>query len=472
MSTAKLLFNSKANEYIPLMLQGSGRVDVEKAVQTKQYFNPPSLAMKTEDGGRTVKAKATIFNVLKTPVKATLDYWSVGKNTTCRMPDNITIPGNNQASFDIEITCDEDAHDVLEGLIFAKFDNWEVHLPLIVGTGKTGVNSRISDLKVSKDIMDFADPNIPTVSFRINFGGFEPNTPGRAVTSNYAAGKVEVHDIEGYVGTIFFDDDMQVGWYNFHWDGHDYGDRMFATNGKYILKAIGLNTVIENDVMTIQNQSDPPSLGMTITNSLLFQKPSLISRTIPRQPRLGEDFELRFISSQFIKARSLSFTYYWDKTFMEIESVKKDTSFGRQIEGRNIDVRYDNEEGMLRVSISVDQDMVDDINGTVISVNCTPKQDGLCKFMLSDALVSTLDGDIAPKDTFGKFDVIVGYSYYDLNRDGIVDELDSDLLMKMFGVAYPDPRYKEEYDFNVDGKTDLEDMAILSRMIGRELSPP
>ena len=110
MSCANLLFNDRANEYIPLMSQGSGRVDVAKALVTKEYFNPPSLALKADMKGKQT-AKCVLYNTSKTKAKATLSYWAVGKTTTCKLPDSVEIEPNKSTTFDIEVQCNPDTND-------------------------------------------------------------------------------------------------------------------------------------------------------------------------------------------------------------------------------------------------------------------------------------------------------------------------------------------------------------------------
>lgn len=469
MSTATLLFNNKANEYIPLMLQGSGRMNVSKAIKTMQYFNPPSVSLKADNKGKQA-GNAVLFNDDKNPVDVTLSYWSVGRNTTCDLPEKITIQPKSQATFDFLVQSIEGCEDVLEGIIFARIGNETIHLPLIMATSKIGVLRRISDLRVSKPVMDFSDTLPPTITYKINFGSFEKNVPGRDVTSNFSAGKIELSNADETLGMIAFDDDMQVGYYHKQWNGHDFEDRLFAPDGSYILKGIGLETIIDGRWSVINNQGDPPLASINIKNSPLKQTPFLKLKTVPSQPRVGEEFELRFVCSPFVKTEEVKFDFTWDSTMMEVTDTFSQTAFGKTSSDVNVDTRIDN--GIGRVSVSLKPSSAKDCSGKVISFRCKPKQDGQVKYSITNTIVDTSEGIIAPREIYDSLNIVYGFSFYDLNKDGIVDELDSDLLMRLYQVSYLDTNYREDFDFNADGRIDLFDMMILSIKFGVKLSPP
>lgn len=469
MSTATLLFNNKANEYIPLMLQGSGRMNVSKAIKTKQYFNPPSVALEADIKGKQT-GEAFLFNDGGTPVEASLSYWSVGRNTTCDLPEKLSIPAKSQASFDFLVQSIEGSEDVLEGIIFAKIGDDTIHLPLIMSTSKIGISRRISDLRISKPVMNFSDTLPPTITYKINYGSFEKNSPGRDVTSNFAAGKVELSNIDETLGVVVFDDDMQVGYYHKQWDGHDFENRLFAPDGSYILKGIGLETITEGKWSAINNQSDPATTSVRIKNSPLQQIPFLKLKSIPSQPRVGEEFELRFVCSQFTGVNEIKFDFTWDQNIMEIVSALPETVFGKITSDVNAETKIDNENGKMTVSLK--SALTKDCSGRVIAFKCKPRQDGQVKYTIISSVVDTMGGLIAPKEVYNSFNIVYGYSFYDLNKDGIVDELDSNLLMKLYHVSYQDTNYREDFDFNMDSVIDLIDMMILSKMFGVRMSPP
>lgn len=470
MSTANLLFNQSANEYIPLGLQGSGRVDAVKAMTTSYYFNPPSLALKSFTN--TMNSQVKLFNLTKEKKQAKLSYWSIGRNTTCQMPETIELLPNGETDFDITITCDLDSIGVLEGLIFADIDGNRIHIPMIVVNGPGGVDRRMSDLRISSQKMDFNDPKTPSITFRINYGQFEENSPGRDVTSNFAAGRLDVFNSDGYVGSIMMDDAMQVGYYNIHWDGTDYLKRLFAPNGDYVIKAVGIDSLVDGDRMMIRNQSDPPTAPIKIANSPLLQMPSIKVKSIPKSPNFGEPFELRFYTSQFSKVTSVSFSLRWDPIFFSIDKMVDDTAFGRQRDGVHVTPNIDNAKGVASVDISLDKDLNDSTSDFLCSFRCIPLQDGKCDYSLTNLAVQTIDGGISPKE-YSDFLVITNtYSQYDLNNDTVVNELDADLLRKFMGYTILDPQYKEYLDFNADGKIDSTDMLMLAKMIGFQKSPP
>ncbi len=470
MSTANLLYNQSANEYIPLSLQGSGRVDAVKAMTTNYYFNPPALSLKSFSNA--MSSQVRLFNLTKEKKQAKLSYWSIGRNSTCNLPDSIDLLPNGETDFDITVTCDTDSTGVLEGIVFAKIDNDTIHIPMIMVNGPGGVTRRMSDLKISTGTMDFNDPKIPSITFRINYGQYEENTPGRDVTSNYAAGRLDLYNNDGFAGSILMGDDMQVGYYNIHWDGTDYLKRLFAPNGDYVIKAVGLDSLVDGNTMMIRNQSDPPSAPIKVVNSSLLQVPSINVKSIPRLPNMGEPFELRFYSSQFSNVTSVSLTFKWDPFFFSIKNMYKDTAFGIQRDGVRVNSNIDNDRGTASVEINVDKDISDSISDYLCSFQCIPLQDGRCDISITNLGVQTADGGISPREFFDFLMITNTYSRFDLNNDTVVNELDADLLKKFLGFTILDPQYKEYLDFDADGKIDYTDMMMLAKMFGFQKSPP
>lgn len=470
MSTANLLYNQSANEYIPLSLQGSGRVDAVKAMTTNYYFNPPALSLKSFSN--TMTSQIRLFNLTKEKKQAKLSYWSLGRNSTCNLPETIDLQPNGETDFDITITCDLDSTGVLEGIVFARIDNDTVHIPMIMINGPGGVTRRMSDLKISTGTMDFNDPKIPSITFRINYGQYEENTHGRDVTSNFAAGRLDLYSNDGFAGSILMDDDLQVGYYNIHWDGTDFLGRLFAPNGNYVIKAVGLDSLVDGNTMMIRNQSDPPSAPIKVANSSLLQVPSIKVKSIPRLPNMGEPFELRFYSSQFSNVTTVSLTFKWDPFFFSINNMYKDTAFGVQRDGVRINSNIDNDRGTASVVINVDKDFSDSISDYLCSFQCIPLQDGRCDISITNLGVQTADGGISPREFFDFLMITNTYSRFDLNNDTVVNELDADLLKKFLGFTILDPQYKEYLDFDADGKIDYIDMMMLAKMFGFQKSPP
>lgn len=469
MSTASLLFNRKADEYIPLMLQGSGRMNLPEAIETMQYFNPPSASLVADSKGKQ-SARAVLWNDDITPAEYELSYWSLGRNTTCSMPEKIVVQSKSKAEIEFTIQSIQGSTDILEGIIFARSANHEIHLPLIMATPKIGVFRIVSDLRLSHPVLDCNDTLPPTITYKINYGSFMQNSPGKEVTNNYSAVKIELSNQIETLGLIVFDDDLQVGYYNKKWDGKDFEGRLFAPDGSYVLKAIGLETVIDGSWIAINNQSDPPAAPIRIENSPLREKPSISVRTIPAQPRVGEDFELRFTCSRFKEVKYIKYDFYWDPSIFDIEEVVPLTGFGVQDKDVISDVSISKETGRMSVFLKTLSNR--DCSGKLLSFRCKTKQDGKSKFGIINCVVETDTGMIAPKETYDTINVAYGYSFFDLNRDGFVDELDSDLFMRLYKVTVTDSNYRDDFDFNADASIDFYDLLMLSKKIGTRMSPP
>jgi minor extracellular serine protease Vpr len=469
MATANLLFNKKANEYIPLMLQGSGRMDVSSALNAMQYFNPPSASLMADNRGKQT-GKAILYNDDKSQVEFTLSYWSLGRNTTCSMPEKITIPPKSKVEFEYLVQSIEGSEDILEGIIFAKSDALTIHLPLIMAMTKIGATKKVSDLRISNSILDCSESLPPTLTFKVNYGSYDENTPGRSVTSNYAACKLELSNQSESLGMLFFDDDLQVGYYNKQWNGVDFEGRLFAPDGSYEVKGIGLETIIDGSWIAISNQGDPPAIPVKVKNSPLKQKPSIGVKTIPAKPRMGEEFELRFVCSLFTNINYIKFDFSWDPNAFDVIQINSDSGLGKVDLDVELNTVLSRESGKMSTLIKTKNNK--DCSGKLISIKCIPKQDGKAKFSIFNCTVDTSNGMIAPKETYDFINIDYGYSFFDLNRDGFVDELDADLLMRLYNVAITDTNYREDFDFNADGVIDFFDMAMLSKKIGLRMSPP
>jgi minor extracellular serine protease Vpr len=468
MATADLMYNDIANEYIPLTSQGSGRINIPKALAVKAVFDPPSDAHQSMEVEGKVLAKYEIVNITKKPVTLDLSYYSVGATTTAIVtPSQLTVAGNSKNSFELEIICNEDTKGILEGIVFAKYGEESIHLPMIIVRKSKEIPEQLSELKVDKPLitMNSEEGSSVTLSFKINYGSTTETDKGNVV-SNYASADLVLYGLDNKpIGKIFSNDSMQIGYYHIPWNGLDINKRLFASDGKYEIHGMGIRSKGNSDPIT---QRPHEVAYIELLNSPLIEVPSLQLSVIPESPRVGEQFLVKIKTSKMQKVLNLEMSLKYDKSFLKFVRIKNNTnSHGMELSSF---VNHIEEESKIQFNIKMPEDGMD-LDGTFITLVFEPHQEGITRLIFENAFVMTSLGSISTLSPGTVFQCIVSYSFYDLNKDGSVDELDFDELNKYLFLSVGDSGFRQEMDFDGSGTIDSDDLFMLASNFGKTMYP-
>lgn len=468
MATADLMYNDAANEYIPLTSQGSGRINIPNAIKAEAVFDPPSDAHESMDVEGKIKARYEIVNISKNPITFDLSYYSVGRTTTALVtPSKLTVAGNSKNSFELEITCNEDSKGILEGVVFAKYGEKSIHLPMIVVRKSKELPDQLSELKVDRPVimMNSEEGSSVTLSFKINYGSTAETEKGNVV-SNYASADLVLYGLDNRpIGKIYTNDSMQIGYYHIPWNGLDTSKRLFASDGKYEIHGMGIRSKGNSDPIIQQ----PHEVAyIELLNSPLKEVPTLQLSVIPESPRVGEQFLIKVNTSNISKVLNFDMSLKYDKSILKFVRIKNDTIF----QGNDLSLAFTHieEESKLKFNFKMPGDGLD-LGGTCITLVFEPHQEGIARLNFENSYVLTSLGAISTRSLGTIFQCIVSYSFYDLNKDGAVDELDFDELNKYLFISVGDKDYKQEMDFDGSGTIDSEDLFMLASSFGKTMYP-
>lgn len=471
MATCDLLRNDEAGEYVPLMSQGSGRINIPAALGAKMIFDPPALSLRAISG-KVKQASFKVTNISKKQTEFALSYHSLGDTTKCNFDrETEKLKPGETKTITASFVCDDDSKGFLEGVIFANMGQENVHLPLIILNGSPDVPPQVSDLRVSKSIMTHGEGSEAgtTISFRFNYGTFMSGGPGQDVSSNYGAAKIVLYDNEeNPTGNIFFDDTLEIGYHNIIWKGPDNLGRLFVKDGDYVVNAFGLSA---NASGTIVEQSPHQMKPISIVGAPLKEKPLIFIKCVPEKPRPEEPFLLLIKTSFIPSLSSIKLDIDTDPAFYQVSSIKALDVYGNSKENVLFENAVDNEKGKVGIKYLSTNGSSVDFKGTIFAIECISHQEGISSVSIKECTATSSFGQIAPIPLKAVFEIKKGYSFYDLNMDGVVDELDGDILMYRLGTSEGEENYTESMDFDGDGQITVIDFIILAKHYGQTMYP-
>ncbi len=476
MSSADLLFNPLADEYVPLLSQGSGRINIPAAINCPAIFDPPAGALKAVQG--KISSLFKLQNITKKPVKVELSYYSLGETTTAEIkPGTLNLKPGAQSLFEVSIICNEDSKGFLEGIVFASIDGKKVHLPIMILNGSSEVPKQVSEIKVNRPVMTFgsATDGPITITFKFNHGSYATNVPGREVSSNYGAVRIKLVDDKGvYLGTILSDDTLEIGYHKIVWKGFDHQGRLFATDGDYKLSGVGLYSMTNPNtrVPDFIEKDLPVMADVSIRSSPLPTVPRVQFKIVPSSPRFDESFKIYVYTTRLPKLKNVKLEIGFGKDSYIVDGIIAEKLFGGSDIGKTTNVQIIQNDGKVLFETRADPDFIDDHEGTMLMLNCTPHQEGATSITVKDVTFDTAYGPVAPIARGLMFSISKDYSFFDLNRDGVVDELDADLLSSSLGKKTGQNGYDENHDLDGDGDIDMDDLAILAKHFGQSMYPP
>lgn len=478
MATADLIFNNESGEYVALESQGSGRINIPAALTCPAVFEPPAGALKTEDN--ITRASFKIHNLTKRAAIYDLSYYSLGNTTKAQFKtDKVTLKPLGSEVFEIEITCDPESSGIMEGVVFATSGSNKVHLPMIIVQKTGGVPEQVSEIKVNNPVLTLGSEteSSTVITFRINFGAYQPGTPGRDVVNNYGVAKVVLYDkvLNIPLGTILYDDTLEVGYHNVKWDGFDNQGRLFISDGEYNINGIGIfvSTSAGSSAYSQEiEQVKPVVTPITVRGSPLPEVPALRMKVVPDTPRMGEPFKIIAYTTKVKGLKSASLKLKFDKISLNLDKIYEEKLFGGKFKDNPHNIFIDNEVGVGLIEIREAEQVSEDLEGVCAIFSCNPMQSGKTYLSYTDVTFDTSFGPIAMVTTGTLIDIVEYYSFYDINNDGIVDELDYEKLFDNLGKRLGDEGYNVLFDLDGNDVIDYEDLFELANRYGQTMYPP
>ncbi len=474
MGSATLLWNDMANEYLPLTMQGAGRIDIKKAIETESIFSPPGGAVIADYSGKA-EFEFSIHNLSSKNQSVELSYYSIGRDTEAEFEfDRLSIKPRGIVNSTVKISCTNGIEGILEGVIFAEINGEKIHLPLMIQHQSSYLPPQLSYLRVTdNNHLDVSnDDSEVFLTFKLNYGSFitSIDSPGDFITSTFAAAKIgTINDEKKELGTILYEDYIPIGYYHIPWNGRDIAESLIAHNGKNRIQGQGIRTIEYNngEAPTVIQQRPAAATIVNVEGSPLLETQNIGILLAPEKPGLNDDFEIRIYLSETVGVREFDFELNYPSEFIEIVDIHPDRIFG---DSGRLNFEDNKTRNKLIVHVETDEDMVDWHKGTAISIlaKMIKTSDNILPMgFLSASVLIDYDRVKLPLSHF-LIRNIPKISCFDLNDDNVVNIIDFAILSEHVGSFKGQPLYESAMDFDLDGRIDFYDVSIFAKRVTSE----
>ncbi len=458
MNTAYILENPVSGEpYSPLM-QGSGRVDAQSAINSTALVRPASFIFGND--GKEGIGKFTVKNLSNISL-----FFSISCSTYSNETVNLTYPENIYVapfavkSFTVNFKADESTQGEVYGFIYLEGEGTTLHIPFVY-LPSLGDRHYIENVFQSRDTLT-ADNNIE-INFTVGLG-IEDDTSQEPYRENKAGEiRVDIYDTNGrFIDTIFDESSVYIGDYSVNLNGRDLFANYFLKDGKYYYKISYLEANRNESTIDIQPvvSRDEKSGSFNVLNS----RTSYINIDLEggKTPLLkkGEDFWVDFSFKAGQSLTTLFISYKYDQFLLKILEIEQ----GEVALNDNVNFIDSVQSGTVYITLSGEIGKT----GVVARIHFKAIENGID--FIYPGYVSAL-----PKEYFIlkslKYKISDYSRVWDVNNDKKVDGLDVEIFRKSFGLNKNETNFNSMCDFNRDGIVDGKDFLILTGHYG-ELYP-
>ena len=458
MNSACILENPVSGApYSPLM-QGSGRIDIQSAVNSTALVRPASFIF-GNDGKERID-KFTVKNLESNSLFFSISY-STYSNETVNLtyPENIYVAPFSEKSFTVDFKADESIQGEVYGFIYLKGESATLHIPFVY-LPLLKERHYIENVFQSGDTLT-ADSNIE-INFAVGLG-IEDDVSQEPYRENNAGEiRVDIYDTNGrFIDTIFDESAVYIGDYSVNLNGRDIFTNYFLNDGKYYYKISYLeankdeSTIDMHPVISRDEKSGSFNVLNGRTNYLNI---NLDEGKTPLLKK-GEDFwvDLSFKADQSLTTLFISYKY--DQFLLKILEIEQ----GEVALNDNVTFVDSVQSGTVHITLSGEIGEI----GVVAKIHLKAIESG-ADFIYPGYVSSS------PKEYFIlrplKYKVSDYSRMWDVDNDKKVNNLDVEIFRESFGLNKNETNFNLICDFNRDGIVDGKDFLILTEHYG-ELYP-
>ena len=448
MNTAEILTNPDSlKPYSPLM-QGAGRINIEKAVTSKAFVEPASFMF--GNGVTEKNAKFTIKNISDNSLSFSISSMCFSNSSIAvTHPNNIYVGPFSGKSFTVTFNANKNTEESAYGFLYIDSSDTHLHIPFVYTPSFKGP-AYLENVSQNDDLLTENTP------IRINFTvgmGTEDNSTSVPFRENIADEiKINVYDKEGkFLDTVFDKSITYIGDYSLIFNGRDIFGNNFLNNGKYYYKIMYLKANDDEATKAIK------PIIIKSEKSGSFTVSNISANTIDIVPennetlllKKGEDFWVDIKLQLKNPLNNLSISYKYDSALLKILEVKKGASV------LDNQINFSSEQpGFLHIALSGNIQ-----SGKIARIHFKTIENG------TDIIYpASTDGSLNMKPL--KY-IVSDYSrMWDLNNDKKVDDADVAIFKKGFGTNSEDTGFNDALDFNKDNIVNGEDFLILTKHYG------
>lgn len=467
MNNAFILINPNNNLPFSWTDQGSGRVDVYAAATTPALIKPYSIFIKDKEGEIILNVKNVSQNDLEFKVISSLisdttgivfDYLNKEENFSVKKGDETKI------SFKYKVD-DKVPEGYYDGVIYFKFSDRTLHVPIIIKKGIPKVPTKILD-EISiepRKISPNGDGVEDTIKFhfKLNYGAKGLRNE-KSYRSRITGVIIDVLDEKGTtkLGTIY-KKVLMNGNYDFIWDGRDFEGKYFLSNGRYQYK-IYCVTIESGDQLKLVEEGT--KTGYFTVEGVVFPSTKIETRdSVPKNTEFLFDIgvkaapDLKVINSEIL----------FDPEYLEVKDVLPGDFIKENAQDVKVEYSVDKDLGKIKVKVTRIADKGVSGEGIVFRIKFKTLKDGGTRIAVTSFV--GFDSQNRPID-FLLIEKVINITLLmgDINGDGKVDSEDLIIFAQAFGTSLGDSNYNEKCDLNGDGKIDAEDLLLLAQNFGTQ----
>lgn len=482
MNTADLMYNHVTGEVLPYFYQGAGNINVAAAIDSPIIVQPASLVKNINNLNQAFTF--SVKNVYKDNVNVTIRseifnlHDKINPINASLNPANLTIRPNQSSDFKISFSVNEEdfIERRYEGAIWIEIDQIDkmnlktekIHIPFILFENSLlPIDEPVTSLSISKDELCNERMDEAIVSFKLNTGSYAGVRGDANITNyqNYAYQlRVYATDAGGEIwGEIFQGENLPIGNYSFRWNGKDIYGNEFLPDGKFNLQVYvsGSEVIVKAGNFEV---IEKPYLSQTVPVNIMgssIPQPPIIAFSAQHNVNVDQIFKLDVVFADLRDINQIDLVFKLN-TRLEILEIMP----GNFVDLEKFNPARDIKETRGEITIKAFRNPeLENNRASVVSLRLKARRRGTADITLSSILVKDEKGSnrkalirIHPIE-ISENELIVG----DFNDDGIVDELDYQMLIKAFYTNFKDESWDDRFDLNHDLIVDISDLVIFAK---------
>jgi minor extracellular serine protease Vpr len=473
-NTSTVLRNPINNGVITWALQGAGRINVPAAFNTNTLiytlkngsdFKYSGLLGKFGEGAGMFSQNVFINNISENNNNYNISFnWTSKYNDGVNYAlsaNNLMVGPKSVASFNISFSNQNSKNISYEGVINVTGGKEVLHIPVILWKGNTKVNKLVDNVFIDKSVFNPSVDKTNKISFSLGYGSVAIYDGEYSASNLVPSTIIRIYDNAEtkILGTIFNEEMLFMGNYEFAWDGKDFSGKWFLKDGDYKLRI----SVLEgnNDTKNlIVEEKDYVVLPIKIVGTL--DSTVFIYPEINGTPKTNWFTVININISSNASLSSISGEIALEKNLLKYsKTVRGDLISSNS--SIKLTTSYDEISGILKFKA------IGKITGigTILSIKVEVVGSGVINSSLENIDIRDIYGIGMPYGSNTEsVNTVMRTMDWDVNSDRIIDVKDLLLIARAYGFSIGSARYCPEADINKDGTISSSDFSKMTGYFG------
>jgi len=519
MNTATLLRRVVDDNYVPLVAQGQGRVQVYDAVTSDLLFQPPSALIIPKDGRITCDdwpeewIKEDKKSNLPADVRNSMFAFKISNyNTTNALDVDLSYEINSRNPDAIDVKFSDDSLTIPKsdrknpgiswvGVNFTFGNNLEGFTNDIIIWAKNKKTGKSWHVGICVYTNQNPKGNTYASAVTVKPADFTPNgdnknekitveydlTNGRF--SNMSGAAWSTYDNYGYE-IIFYAIDsngekwskiheesfVELGPHKFEWDGKDTDGNYFLPDGEWYLGLTSGDQYLDTAKRAMV--SSPTSVEffktmISISESTIPPLPTITGIALPLEPGAGQEFNLGIYVQYAKNIKSIRFKLNLKGSEGVVKYMGYEVGEFMQRNEPNLvaSADYNEKDNSLFVDLQRPLDGISG-DGYLVNIRLLAEEANYFDINFSNVEVTMVEEsdegfkEVKAKAFFKRAEISIyndAYKTTDFNKDKVVDKKDLQMLLDCLGSKKGDTGYNWRCDLNFDRIIDLSDLTIFAQ---------